>query len=37
MNRPAWQHPDNGNCNPPKYLTVDTAENIEQRPRCLRQ
>jgi hypothetical protein len=37
MNPLAWHHPDNGNCNPQKYPTVSTAENIEQRPRCLRQ
>jgi hypothetical protein len=37
MNRPAWQHKDNGNCNPQKYPTVGTAENIEQRPPCLRR
>jgi hypothetical protein len=37
MNPPVWQHPDNGNCNPQKNPTVGTAENIEQRPRYLRQ
>jgi hypothetical protein len=35
MNPSAWQRPDNGNCNLQEYPTVDTVENIEQRPRCL--